>query len=65
MDKDAEDIGFRITVEFDCLNMIDIKSFQEDFGSDPVACYRFISDGFSDSPANFSVEDRIVKIEIL
>ena len=63
--KMEKNIGFRITVEFDCSDMMDEKTFHDEYGSDPMAAYKFISDNFSDSPLNFSNDDRIVKVELL
>ena len=60
-----KNIGFRITVEFDCSDMIDEQTFQDEYGGDPISAYKFISDNFLDSPLNFSNEDRIIKIELL
>jgi len=60
-----KNIGFRITVEFDCTDMIDEKTFHDEFNCDPMAAYKFISDNFKDSPLNFSEDDRIVKVELL
>jgi len=60
-----KNIGFRITVEFDCSDMIDDKTFQDEYGGNPMAAYKFISDNFSDSPLNFSSDYRIIKIEFL
>lgn len=60
-----KNIGFRITVEFDCTDMIDEKTFHDEFDCNPMAAYKFISDNFKDSPLNFSVDDRIVKVELL
>jgi len=58
-------IGFRITVEFDCPNMIDEETFIKLFLSDPAAAYKYISDNYNDNPSNFSSEERIIKIELL
>ena len=58
-------IGFRITVEFDCPNMIDEETFIKLFLSDPTAAYKYISDNYNDNPSNFSSEERIIKIELL
>jgi hypothetical protein len=58
-------VSFKITVEFDCHDMIDDESFIKDFGSDAMLAYKFISDDFNDSPLNFSSDDRIVKVEVL
>ena len=58
-------IGFRITVEFDCHDMIDEESFIKEYGGDAMLAYKFISDNFHDSPLNFSTDDRIVKVEVL
>ena len=60
-----KNIGFRITVEFDCSDMMDEKTFHDDYGCDPMAAYKFISDNFSDSPLNFSNDDRVIKVEVL
>ena len=54
-----------VAVEFDCTNMIDEKTFHDEFNCDPMAAYKFISDNFKDSPLNFSEDDRIVKVELL
>ena len=60
-----KNIGFKVTVEFDCTGMIDEKTFHDEFNCDPMAAYKFISDNFNDSPINFSEDDRIVKVELL
>ena len=60
-----KNIGFRITVEFDCSDMMDEKTFHDEYGCDPMAAYKFIQDNFNDSPINFSEDDRIVKVELL
>lgn len=60
-----KNIGFRITVEFDCLNMMDEKTFHDEYGCDPWMAYKSITDNFSESPLNFSNVDRIVKITSL
>ena len=60
-----KNIGFKVTVEFDCTDMIDEKTFLDEFNCDPMAAYKFISDNFNDSPINFSEDDRIVKVELL
>ena len=58
-------IGFKITVEFDCKDMIDYEQFQGEFGGDPMKAYKYISNDFEDSPLNFYTNDRIVKVELL
>lgn len=58
-------IGFRITVEFDCPNMIDEETFIKRYMSDLTAAYKFISDNYGDNPSDFSSEERIIKIELL
>ena len=60
-----KNISFRITVEFDCSDMMDEKTFHDEFNCDAMEAYKFISDNFSDSPLNFSNDDRIVKVELL
>ena len=60
-----KNIGFRITVEFDCSHIMDEKIFHDEYGCDHIAAYKFMSDKFSDSPLNFSNDDRIVKVELL
>jgi len=60
-----KNIGFKITVEFDCPDMVDEKTFHDEFDCNPMDAYRFISDDFKDSPLNFSEDDRIVKVELL
>ena len=54
-----KNVGFRITVEFDCSDMMDEKTFHDEYGCDPMAAYKFISDNFNDSPINFSEDDRM------
>ena len=46
-------------------DLIDEKTFHDEFNCDPMAAYKFISDNFNDSPINFSEDDRIVKVELL
>jgi hypothetical protein len=60
-----KNLGFRITVEFDCLYMIDEKTFHDEYNCNILAAYRYISDNFSDSPINFANEERIIKIELI
>lgn len=60
-----KNLGFRVTVEFDCLEMMDEKTFHDEFNCNVLAAYRFISDNFSDSPLNFASDDRIIKIELI
>jgi hypothetical protein len=63
--KNKENLSFRITVEFDCMDMIDKKTFHKEFNSDPEAAYKFISDNLNDSPLCFSTCQKITKIEII
>lgn len=58
-------IGFKITVEFYCENMIDKECFLQEFEGNAEKAYRFISNNYEDSPLNYSTSDKIVKIEIL
>ena len=58
-------IGFKVTVEYTCLNMVDEKILKEEFNNDPLAVYKFVSNDFEDSPDNFSESEEIVKVEIL
>ena len=60
-----KNIGFKVTVEFDCTEMMDEKTFHDEFGCDAMAAYKFISGNFLDSPINFSIDDRVVKVELL
>lgn len=60
-----KNIGLKITVEFTCYNMIDEKTLAEDFNNDCFAAYKFISGDFTDSPANFSASEKIVKVEVV
>jgi hypothetical protein len=60
-----EQIGFKVTVEYYCLGMIDEKTFIEKFNADPFESYKYISDNFKDGPDNFSDDNKIVKVEIL
>lgn len=56
-------IGFKITVEFDCPDMIDEQDFHEEFGCNPDAAYKSIA--INDSPLSFCKDQRIVKVEVL
>ena len=58
-------IGFKVTIEFDCLNMIDEKSFKDNFNNDPLEAYRYISDDFKDSVLNYSNSEKIIKVSVL
>ena len=58
-------IGFKVTAEFDCPNMIDEETFNREYGGDPMLAYKAISDNFSDNPLNFSDDDRIVRVDLL
>lgn len=60
-----KNIGFKITVEFTCYNMIDEKTLADEFNNDCLEAYKFISDNFTDSPLNFSDSDKIVKVEVV
>ena len=42
-----KNIGFRITVEFDCPDMMDEKIFNDEYGRDPMSAYKFISDNLN------------------
>jgi len=61
----AENLGFKITVEFYCPDMIDKEEFHDTYKSDPMAAYKFISNNFNDHPLNFSTDDKIIKIELI
>ena len=58
-------IGFKVIVEFDCPDMIDEKTFQDEFNSNPIEAYKFLSCNFKDSPHNFADNERVVKVELL
>ena len=57
--------GFKVTVEFECPDMISEDDFLEEFNNDPMSAYRFISDNLSDSPGNFSSKERVLKVETI
>lgn len=58
-------IGLRVAVEFDCPNMLSEQDFHDQFGSDPMAAYRFISDNLSDSASSFSSDERVISVRVL
>lgn len=58
-------LGFKVTVEFYCEDMIDEQTLKDEYNNDPFLAYKFISDNFNDSPLNFSTYDKIVKVELL
>lgn len=60
-----ENIGFRVTAEFDCSKMMSEQTFHDDFGSDPMAAYESISDHLADGPWNYSEAERIVSVKLL
>jgi hypothetical protein len=60
-----KNLGFKITVEFYCYDMIDEESFKEDFDSNPTKAYECISDEYQDSIENFTNESKIIKIELM
>ena len=57
--------GFKITVEYDCHDMILENDFLKSFDNDPMRAYKFISDDFTDDPSSFADGHRIVKIELI
>ena len=57
-------IGLMVTVEFDCPNMLSEQDFHDQFGSDPMAAYRVISDNLSDNPWNFSSDERVISVKV-
>lgn len=62
----GENINFRVTVSFDCYNMVSEKDFHDEFDCNPMAAYRFISDNFRDSVINFSTdEEEVISVELL
>ena len=61
----GNNIGFKITVEFECPNMIDDKTLQEEYGGNVMAAYQFISDNFKESVINFSTREKVIGVEIL
>lgn len=58
-------IAFRVTVEYDCPDMVDEKTFYEEYGGNAMAVYKVISDNFRDSPCNFTEVERVVKVEVI
>lgn len=59
------DLSFKVTVEFLCHNMLDEEEFINDFNSDAMLAYKFISDDFDEHVLNFSSDNgKIVKVEI-
>jgi len=58
-------IGFKVTMEFTCPNMIDKEALEKEFGGDLMKAYKFISDDFRDSPYNYSTREDVIKVEEL
>jgi hypothetical protein len=56
---------FKVTMTFICEDMIDEESFLKDFNSDAMACYKFITDDFTDSVYNFCDEGTVEKVEVI
>lgn len=65
LNNDGHNVGFRLTIELDCPDMMNEQAFYEVFKGDLLAAYTFISGGFADHPFNFSEKDSIVKITLL
>ena len=61
----GDNVGFRVTVEFDCLDMIDEKTFYEKYKGCPVAAYKIISNNFEDSPLDFCDKCRVTNVALL
>lgn len=51
-------LTFLVTVTFRCENMLDRSELETEYGNDPMAAYKDISDNFADHPANFGDIDR-------
>ena len=60
-------IGFKVTIEFECLDMIDKDTFKKEFNSNPLEAYKYISDDFNDDVLNFCEyrKGNILKVEVL
>lgn len=63
--KFNSNVGFKVTIEFSCPNMIDEETLNRDFGGDLMKAYKFICDDFRDNPYNFSEKEDVVKVERL
>lgn len=61
----STDVSFRVTVEYDCDYMVSKEDLKNDFNNNPMEAYKYISNGFEDSPINFSQKERVVKVEII
>jgi hypothetical protein len=59
---DDRTICLNVTMTFKCENMIDEKTFKEEFNSDPYAFFKSISDG--ESILNFADEPEAEKITV-
>ena len=60
----SKSIALKVTMEFVCLNMVSQKTFENEFNSDPMAVYNFISDNQRDGIHNFAEHGKITKIEV-
>lgn len=58
-------IAFRVTVEYDCPDMVDEASFYREYEGNAMAVYREISDNFRESPWNYTEVERVVKVEVI
>jgi len=58
-------LGFKITVVYECLSMIDSEALEKEFNNSPLEAYKCISDNFNDSVHNFNTNpEKIIKVEV-
>ncbi|MBV6647681.1 MAG: hypothetical protein KI790_19640 [Cyclobacteriaceae bacterium] len=59
-------VSLKVTVEYICPKMVDLKTFTEDFHTDPRRVYDHISKGLSQSVINFTPDHgKVLKVEVV
>ena len=58
-------LTFKVTVEYMCPKMITETDLKDFYNGDAMSCYKFISDDFKDSAANFADKEKVIKVEIV
>ena len=63
--KYTEILSFKVTAEFICPNMIDQKTLDMVYDSDPMYAYSKISEMMTDSVTSFATSEKVIKVEII
>jgi len=61
----SKKVSLKVTVEFHCENMISDEYFKKEFNSNPKKFYKWISDGFKESPESFANKSKVLKVEVV